>query len=127
MKLVEFFEASEKFPTTRLRILSTIGLIVATGVVYLMHACKFQHPTTHMCVGWEPSINWIIFLSALAGVDVTQYFVKGFTSVKHAEVAAHVAINSPSAPQEVEEEEPVEDDVIATTDVAELNNNELKG
>lgn len=127
MNLVKLFEAFEKFPTTRLRIISTIGLIVATGTVYLMHACRFQNPTTHMCVGWEPSINWIIFLSALAGVDVTQYFVKGFTSVKHAEVAAKVAINSPTDPQSDVEEEPVEEDVTATTDVAELNNNELKG
>jgi len=128
MTLGEFFETMEKFPTTRLRIICTIGLIVATGAVYLLHACHFQDPTTHGCIGWDPSVNWIMFLSALAGVDVTQYFVKGFTSVKHAQVAASVAIAAPQPPVNIEEVvEEVDEDVTATSDVSELNTEELKG
>ena len=110
--------------TTRLRIFATIGLIIATGVVYLYHACHYQDPITHACVGWEPSMNWIMFLSALAGVDVSQYFVKSFASVKHAQVAADVAMNGSSI-DEVGDEEI--QDVTATSDVSELNTEDMKG
>jgi len=111
--------------TTRIRIFATIGLIIATGVVYLFHACHYQDPITHACVGWEPSMNWIMFLSALAGVDVSQYFAKSFTSVKHAQVAANVAMNGSSDDSEVGDEEI--QDVTATSDVSELNHDEMKG
>lgn len=120
----------EETPTTKVRVLATIGLIIGTGVVYLYHACSYRHPVTYQCYGWEPSMNWILFLSALAGVDVSQYFVKSFTGIKHAQVAASTAIAGVSIP-EVEEDDPiqeVENDVTATSDVSEIHLvDEMKG
>jgi hypothetical protein len=88
----KIFEILDHLPTTRIRVLITIGLITATGTTYLMHACDARLTDTLACAGgWEPSLNWLIFLSALAGVDVTQYFAKSYTAVKQAEVDANVA------------------------------------
>lgn len=127
MSVLKILSNDALVSTTRVRIFATIGLIIATGVVYLYHACHYQAPITHACVGWEPSMNWIMFLSALAGVDVSQYLVKNFASVKHAQVAAEMAINGVSSDaDEVGDVEEVED-VTATSDVSELNHDELKG
>jgi len=122
----QFFESLDHLPTTRIRVLVTIGLITATGVIYLLHSCDFRDPVTQICVGWEPSVNWLIFLSALAGVDVTQYFAKSMTAVQQAKVqAVAVAAAQPTSPSVPE---PSGDGVISTSDVSELNReDELKG
>jgi len=109
--------AIDLIPTTRIRLLVTIGLIAATGITYLMHACDYRSAATQACVGWEPSVNWFIFLSALAGVDVTQYFAKSLTAVKQAQVAA----------QAVQPTAEVSGDVTATSDVSEINTQQEKG
>jgi hypothetical protein len=100
----------EHLPTTRIRILITIGLIVATVVTWLMHACDFR-TAQGVCVGWEPSANMIIFLGALAGVDVAQYMTKGL-------------INRTVPASEPVVEDPVESPVETTTDVSELSEQE---
>jgi hypothetical protein len=129
----QFFEALDHLPTTRIRVLVTIILISATGVIYLMHSCDFRDPVTQMCLGWEPSTNWLVFLSALAGVDVTQYFAKSFTSVQQSKVAATVTNTTTNANQKtdqaiVEHNVGPEDGVTSTSDVSELNReDELKG
>lgn len=125
MSLISILSNDALVSTTRIRIFATIGLIIATGIVYLLHACHYQDPTTHACVGWEPSLNWIMFLSALAGVDVSQYFVKSFSSVKHAQVAADIAMSGLSGDSDVGDVE--EEDVTATSDVSEFHTDEMKG
>lgn len=103
----------EKLPTTKIRILVTVLLIGGTGFVYLYFACHNTYPNG-TCINWEPSSNWYIFLSALAGVDVTQFAAKSLTGLKHAQLA------SSSAPTD-ETAEPVEPtDSTATTDVSEI-------
>lgn len=131
----QFFEILDHLPTTRIRVLVTIGLITATGITYLMHACDVRIVQTLACgPGWEPSLNWLIFLSALAGVDVTQYFAKSFTAVQQSKVAATV-INTTTRSDQRTDQAIVEqqnntssDGVISTSDVSELNReDELKG
>lgn len=125
MNLEKLFGALDHLPTTRIRVLVTIGLITATGATYLMHACDARVATTLACgPGWEPSLNWLIFLSALAGVDVTQYFAKSFTAVQQAKVQA-VTQTTPTPSTSVENST---DGVTSTSDVSELNReSELKG
>ncbi len=115
----------EKVPTTKIRILVTVFLIFGTGVAYLFYACH-NILSTGACVNWEPSTNWYIFLSALAGVDITQYAAKSFVGIKHAQVtaqandnAANVAIATDTPMDDTAE--PVEPDVITTTDVSEIH------
>lgn len=120
MSLRKFFESFEYIPTTKFRVLVTLGLITATCVTYLIHACDIRDQTTGLCVGWEPSINWLVFLSALSGVDVTQYFAKSVTGVKHAQVTATARQQSTTSQED--------EDVTSTTDVSEYNRDEnLKG
>lgn len=126
MSLEKVFNSLDHLPTTRIRVLVTIGLITATGITYLLHSCDFRDPVTQLCVGWEPSVNWLIFLSALAGVDVTQYFAKSMTAVQQAKVQA---ITTTVTPQTTSTSSDIsEDGVISTSDISELNReSELKG
>jgi hypothetical protein len=105
------FEIIEQLPTTRIRILITIGLIVATVVTWLMHACDFR-TSQGVCVGWEPSANMIIFLGALAGVDVAQYLSKGLISK-----SSPISVSEPLTSTESEA-------VETTTDISELSEQE---
>ena len=123
MTLKKFWESFDSFPTTRFRILCTLCLIMATGGVYLFHACGVRHAQTQLCIGWEPSLNWLIFLSALAGVDVTQYFARGFISNK--QIATKILSNTLNEAVSSKENT---NDGLSTSDVSELNNEqELKG
>lgn len=108
----KIFAFIEHVPTTRIRILVTIGLIVATTITWLMHSCDMRTPQG-ICVGWEPSSNMIIFLAALAGVDVAQYVSKGIIGAKAAPVS--------TSPIEEPQEEPT---VESTTDISELSEQE---
>lgn len=131
----KFFILFDKIPTTRIRVLVTLGLITATGATYLLHSCDVRSLQNQLCVGWEPSVNWLVFLSALAGVDVTQYFAKSYTSIKQSQVAANVAntasnnaavvaTNASDNSANVQSD----DDVTSTSDVSELNkDDQLKG
>lgn len=67
-------------PTTNTRILVTLGLIAATGVVYLFLAIKFA------LVGgkeWTPAYEWLGFLLLSAGLDVTQFHSKRSTDASY--------------------------------------------
>ncbi len=110
-KIDQIFDRIETLPTTRIRILVTIGLIVATVVTWLMHACDVRN-AQGVCVGWEPSANMIMFLAALAGVDVAQYLSKGMINAKAPPAATPT--------EEPQEEPPVE----STTDISELSEQE---
>lgn len=139
MSLEQTFKAFDEFPTTRIRVLVTIVLIAATGVIYLMHACDLRMVDTLACSeAWEPSTNWLVFLSALAGVDVTQYFVKGFTAVQQSKVDATVTNTNTLAATSItnvnttvsgqSDVSPSDDGVTSTSDISELNReSELKG
>jgi len=131
MKINQFFELFDHLPTTRIRVLVTIGLITATGVTYLLHACDVRVAETMACgVGWEPSLNWLIFLSALAGVDVTQYFAKSYTAVKQSQVDASVTNTNTRVDKRSLKSSPqlIVEDVTSTSDISELNReDELKG
>lgn len=150
MNLKQVFQSLDHFPTTRVRLLVTIGLITATGITYLVHACSVRIGEAMACsTGWEPSLNWLLFLSALAGVDVTQYFAKSYTAVKQSEVDASVTnahtraaasvtnantladtpITNTTVPAvQLVVEEIDFDDVTSTSDLSELNReNESKG
>lgn len=123
----KFFILFDKIPTTRIRVLVTLGLITATGATYLLHSCDVRSLQNQLCIGWEPSVNWLVFLSALAGVDVTQYFAKSYTAVKHSQVAASIA-NTASTTVEPNISDIESDDVTSTSDVSELNrDDQLKG
>lgn len=127
MSLEKVFNSLDHLPTTRIRVLVTICLITATGITYLMHACDARIVETLACgAGWEPSVNWLIFLSALAGVDVTQYFAKSMTAVQQAKVQATIVhTTQPTLPSIPESSG---DGVTSTSDISELNReDELKG
>jgi hypothetical protein len=108
----------EKIPTTKIRILVTVLLIGGTGVVYLIFACHSMTPSG-TCTSWEPSSNWLIFLSALAGVDITQYAAKSFVGIKHAELNGTIA-NENCEPVEASVSTEIEDST-ASTDVSEIH------
>lgn len=118
--LYRFIAFLEKVPTTKIRILITIFLIGGTGALYLRYACWDISPTG-ICMVWEPSSNWLIFLSALAGVDVTQFAAKSYAGVRHAQVA--------DAYSEEAESTDTPEDTNASTDVSEIyaNIQEQKG
>jgi len=115
------FDSLDHFPTTRLRLFATVGLIVATGFIYLngVHNCVINECS----VSWEPPLNWLIFLSALAGVDVTQYFAKGMIQSRQASTDANEKRDQDEAekinhdPGEIVD---TDDGILETTDVTEV-------
>jgi hypothetical protein len=102
----------DNLPTTRIRILVTIGLIVATVVTWLKHACDVRS-AQGICLGWEPSANMIMFLAALAGVDVAQYLSRGFINRSETPAASQKVVEPATEPA-----------VEFTTDVSELSEQE---
>lgn len=69
-------------PTTNARIVVTLALAVATGIRYFVG-------------GWSPSLEWLAFLLAMAGLDVAQFTSKRFTDATY--VSAKTA--PPTAPK----------------------------
>lgn len=68
------FAILAKIPTTALRVIITIALTVATGVMYFTTA-------------FIPSVEWLGFLAMMSGLDVSQYALKRHTEHKPEEVA----------------------------------------
>lgn len=62
-----FIERLAKVPTTNIRMFVTLYLAVRTAGHY------FATP------GWTPSLEWLGFITALAGIDVTQWVKKRTT------------------------------------------------
>lgn len=67
VNLDRLLELIGKLPTTNVRIAVTLSLVIGTGVVYL-------HSAT-----WNPSLEWLGFLAAMTGLDVTQFWAKRLT------------------------------------------------
>lgn len=122
-------KAIDNFPTTRIRILITTGLIVGTVVTWLRHACEVRGANLQ-CIGWEPSPNMLVFLASLAGVDLAQYFSRGVIDAKKikAEATAEAVVidaktDALKAETDALKEEKINGDgVTVTTDVSEHNN-----
>lgn len=57
------FDFVARVPTTNARIVVSLGLAIATGARVI--------GTT-----WVPPTEWLLFLAAMLGLDVTQFFVK---------------------------------------------------
>lgn len=64
-----------KLPSTNARIVVTLVVLVCTAGRYLL-------TTT-----WQPSWEWLVFLAAMSGLDVTQFYAKRKTYLKEDEDA----------------------------------------
>jgi hypothetical protein len=62
-------------PTTNTRIVVTLVLATATAIRYFLG-------------DWMPSIEWLAFLLAMAGVDVAQYTAKRFSDTGYVSAKA---------------------------------------
>lgn len=67
MIIDKVFDLISKVPTTALRVVITILLTVATGVMYFATA-------------FIPSYEWLGFLALMSGLDVAQFHSKRKTS-----------------------------------------------
>lgn len=70
--------------TTNLRIAVTLGAVILTTLVYLALAIvaviqKLRGEQGADLVSWEPSLEWLGFLCAMAGVDALQFAAKRLT------------------------------------------------
>lgn len=70
-------------PTTNLRIVVTLALVVGTGLVYLAIALtlslRIPMPDAQPIAPWEPSGEWLTFLAAMSGLDALQFTTKRMT------------------------------------------------
>ena len=77
MKLIDkLTKWIENAPTTKIRILMTLGLALGTAIKYWASA------------GWIPAAEWLMFLTGMAGLDVLQHHNKRkttFSPKEHAE------------------------------------------
>jgi len=62
-----FMDWLAKLPTTQARVAVTLALAVGTAIRY-------------WAGGWEPSWEWLTFIAASSGLDVTQFRIKRTTS-----------------------------------------------
>jgi hypothetical protein len=69
-----------KLPTTNARIAITLLLAVATGIRYEASNLAFF---SYVVAPWSPSLEWLGFLIAMAGLDVAQFTSKRFTEVSY--------------------------------------------
>lgn len=67
-------------PTTNARILVTLAMMLATGVVYLFLAVKFALAGGTQ---WSPGYDWLGFLLLNAGLDITQFHSKRSTDATY--------------------------------------------
>lgn len=77
-----------KLPSTNLRMVVTLILVIATGVVYLVLAIKAEiwglHTTTltqaaASAHSWTPDGTWLTFLAGMSGIDALQFGAKRMT------------------------------------------------
>ena len=68
-------------PTTNIRILMTCGCIVGVTLRYVLTPA---HCANGVCApGWEPSLTFLGFLLALAGVDTAHFIGKRKTDAEY--------------------------------------------
>ena len=88
----KLYHLIETAPTTKLRILSTLGLALVTAMKYWIS------------VGWIPAAEWLIFLTGMAGLDVLQHNNKRKTTFSPTEIAKAAQIQNGYDPHSDEEE-----------------------
>jgi len=74
-------ERFAKVPTTNIRVFVTLYLALRTAGHY------FATP------GWEPSLEWLGFIAALAGIDVTQWVRKRTTDHEYQRIQRGLPTN----------------------------------
>ena len=93
MKLVDkALEILGNIPTTQLRIVVTLALVVGTAIKIWVSS------------NWSPEWDWLLFLGGMAGLDVLQHFNKRKTTWKPTEHANAVRIQNGNALPKDEEE-----------------------
>lgn len=84
------FKLIAETPTTSIRAWVTLILATGTGLKYLgAPPCTI---VGSVCVGWEPTLNWLMFIGVLAGADVAQFTAKRVTAWRENPTASE---NSP--------------------------------
>ena len=87
------YELVRTAPTTKIRILLTLGLALGTAIKYWASA------------GWIPAAEWLMFLTGMAGLDVLQHHNKRKTTFSPTEHAEAVRIaNGHASPSDDEED-----------------------
>lgn len=69
-------------PSTNFRIFVTMLLAVITTLRYVASGIGVSARGMHVDT-WTPSGEWLLFLTALAGIDVAQFATKRTTSAEH--------------------------------------------
>lgn len=92
--------------STNLRILVTLGVVIATAARYLVWGVPARMSGNIPVIdGWG---YWLVFLGGMAGLDVAQYVGKRFSDSGYA-----AAKNTPAAPVTVTTPAPVSIDASA--------------
>ena len=83
MKIVDkALEILSKVPTTQLRIIVTLALVIGTAIKIWTSQ------------DWSPEWDWLLFLGGMSGLDVLQHYGKRKTSWKPTEHANAVRITN---------------------------------
>ena len=80
--LEKLYKLVETAPTTNMRILMTLGIVLGTAIKYWASS------------GWVPDIQWLVFLAGMAGLDVWQHYNKRVTTFSPTEHAEAVRIQN---------------------------------
>lgn len=75
-------------PTTQLRTVMTLLLVIGTGVVYLALAVKSSLVAS--AKPWTPDTTWLGFLAIMSGLDGATFFAKRVTQHNSVPPAATV-------------------------------------
>lgn len=62
-----------KLPSTNARIASTLFLALLTTLRYLSSGMALG---TLQIAAWQPSESWLLFLAAMSGLDLAQFYAK---------------------------------------------------
>lgn len=77
-----------KIPTTQLRIVVTLILVIGTAIKIWVSS------------SWSPEWDWLLFLAGMAGLDVLQHYGKRKTTWKPTEHAEAIRITNGHTPAE---------------------------
>ena len=91
--LNRLYKLVEIAPTTNMRILLTLGIVLGTAIKYWVSS------------GWIPDIQWLVFLAGMAGLDVWQHYNKRVTTFSPIEYAEAARIQNGHVPSIDEEED----------------------
>jgi len=84
--LDKVYKLIDKAPTTNLRIIVTLLLVIGTAIRYWAAG---GGPTA-----WSPDWDWLMFLAAMSGLDVVQHWAKRKTAWSPTEQANAAVIRN---------------------------------